>query len=281
MKRFSRLGMIITLISISLLGCGNKTDQAEKNQQPVNQQADNQEGETFEQNQSANDLNKEINKTIEMSNYFISDQKAEITSTEGEITWKSSEITLIAKESSATISSIQINNGTNKYDISIPEEITGNEAELNSVSLSPSKRFIAINIFIKNVGNQLIVIDLADGKNITLNKLDNKYYEEIHSYNWSPTDNKLAFSYGNTSSSKLAIYDFDNQELQTLPDKGLINTLYIIWNKDGKGLDFISESPTDEFKLYRYDPSKNTIEEKSSVPLDELSKYSEFVPDIF
>lgn len=254
MKRFTRLAMIITFMSISLLGCGNKIDQAESNQQPVHQQ---------------------------QSNYFVSDQKAEINSTEDQITWKTDKVTLIAKKSPATITSMQISNDSDEYDIRIPEEITGNSAELTSIALNSNHQFIAVNVFIANVGNQIIFVDLSNGESYTLNELAGISYETIHAFGWSPIDNKLAFAYGDTSSSKLAIYDFDQHQLQNISDINLINTLYILWTKQGDGFDFISEGNSDQFKLYRYKTGNDEVEEIAEISREELSKFNEYGPDRF
>lgn len=254
MKRFSRLAVIITLISISILGCGNKIDQAENNQQPDNQL---------------------------QSNYFVSDQKAEINSTDDQITWKTDEVTLIAKKSPATITSMQISNDTNEYDIRIPEEITGNSAELTSIALNSNNDLIAVNVFITNVGNQVIIIDLSNGESDTLNELAGISYETIHAFGWSPIDNKLAFAYGDTSSSKLAIYDFNQHQLQNVSEINLINTLFILWTKQGDGFDFISEANSDQFKLYRYKMGNDEVEEIAEISREELSKFNEYGPDRF
>lgn len=253
MKKFM-ISAMIALIPFSMIGC------TENEHPPV--QFHDQE-----------------NHNSELHDYFISDSNAEVNSTEDQITWKMDTLSVTVTKSSSTIDSMQVSNGSSQHDIAISKEIQSNEADLTSIALSPSKKYIAINIFLKNVGNQLIVVNLTDGSIDTLNKMDRKYSEEIHSYNWSPVGNKLAFSYGDTSSSKLAILDFDQEQLRALPDQGLINTLFIMWYTDGTGFDFISESPSDEFKLYRYEESTNSVDEIAPVPLDELSKYNEFVPE--
>jgi dipeptidyl aminopeptidase/acylaminoacyl peptidase len=249
LRIFTRAAMIISFISVLLMGCDATTDQ-------------------FEDKQSTQILN-----------YFISDQKAKINSTEDQLLWKMGGVTFTAKKSVTTITSMQVSNDAGQYEISVPEEIQHNKAELTSISVSPSNKYIAINIFITNVGNQLIVVNLSNGESNTIHDLTNTSYETIHTYSWSPLGEKLAFAYGDPSSSKLAIYDFDTQGMKSLSVNKLINTIYILWDKHGNRFDFISESPSDQFKIYRYTVSTDEVEEISTVSVDDLSKYIPFGPN--
>ncbi|MBP1999093.1 hypothetical protein J2Z69_000112 [Paenibacillus shirakamiensis] len=278
MKKINCTLMIITLLSVSLIGCGNSSPRVSQEQSSTQTQlpektAENQKKVTVSPTMKNND------NEYERLNYFMPSNKAEITSSKNQITWKKDNISLIARTSSTTINSIQVTNSKAHYDIHIPKDIQVNHAKLTSIALSPSGRFLAINIFVANVGNQLIVVNLENGTSTIMNKLTQVTYETIHAYNWAPLGNKLAFSYGDTSSSTIAIYDFKHQEVKTLPhNSNLINTLYIMWNTEGTHVDFISEAPSDKFKLYRYAAGANTLKEISAIALDELPKYSKYAP---
>ncbi|RUT35545.1 hypothetical protein EJP77_00535 [Paenibacillus zeisoli] len=278
MKKITILGLVLILLSFSLVGCGSNADQAVK--VPSSVQTQKQEENQKLKESSISTVH--VDKDSEKPNYFTSRAEAKITSTKNHLTWNMDTITLTAKKSSTTITSIKVNTGASQYDLSIPREIKIQPTDLTSIALSPSEKFIAINVFIQNVGNLLMVVNLDNGKSITLNNLTHVSYETIHAYNWSPIDDQLAFSYGDTSYSKLAIYDFNNQELKNLPEiKHLVSTMYIMWNKDGTDFDFISESPPDEFKLYRYEGITNTAEKISPISRQEFPKYKKFTPNYF
>lgn len=54
-----------------------------------------------------------------------------------------------------------------------------------------------------------------------------------------------------------------------------ISTAYVLWHKDGKSVDFISEKSSDQYKLYRFDGNKvDEIVDMSRRDLTKLSGYS-------
>lgn len=154
---------------------------------------------------------------------------------------------------------------------------------VDSVALSPSRRYLAVSLFYRNIGSALAVVDLEKGThfwlNDTLDKLDYSGVETIQAYNWSPVRDEFVFSFGNTDSSRLAVYRMDDSTVTRLPSGQVyIGTSFILWSRDGQTLDYISEWPSDQFKLYRYRLGGGTAEEIGSVARADLSRYEAFVP---
>ncbi|WP_190945691.1 hypothetical protein [Paenibacillus sp. UASWS1643] len=78
----------------------------------------------------------------------------------------------------------------------------------------------------------------------------------------------FAFSYGNTEKSTLAIYDTKKERFVYLPRAtNYISTGLILWHKNGKSIDFISEYPSDQWILFRYNTeSKKVKPVKKKIP---------------
>ncbi|WP_151737703.1 hypothetical protein [Paenibacillus tengchongensis] len=279
MKTIASIAVIV-LISSSLVGCGDTKNQANNDQPPVQtQQAGNPVSKPDENNPSSTQEDHN-NQDTNLSRYFKPGQSAEINSTPEQTTWKMGDVEFVAKKSTTSITAIQVSHDGSPFDINIPRDISENGSEITSVALSSSGDYLSINIFITNVGNQLIVVDLKNGESNTINNLTGLSYETIHAYNWSPMDNRLAFAYGDTSSSNLAVLDVNlNELLKIQNNKTLINTLFIMWEKQGDGFDFISETSSDQFDLLRYEESTENVTELTQIPSGELSKYSEFGPN--
>ncbi|WP_339257219.1 hypothetical protein MKZ12_24370 [Paenibacillus sp. FSL R5-0713] len=135
--------------------------------------------------------------------------------------------------------------------------------DITSVAESPSKCWIAIRAE-KSAGSNLILVNVKTGKYIILNeRLENagkQDVETITSYNWSPKEEIIAFAYGNTEKSILAIYDTKKDRLVHLPRAtNYISTGLILWHKDGKSMDYISEYPSDQWILFRYDTTSKKV----------------------
>ncbi|WP_151737279.1 hypothetical protein [Paenibacillus tengchongensis] len=117
-------------------------------------------------------------------------------------------------------------------------------------------------------GSRLFLLDLISGEQILLNELNvaagAPSHEKIDSYNWSPDGTKLAIAYGEIGSSHMAVYDTETQILSDISDQNFIWIPYVVWHKDGQGLDFISkqDDALNSAVLYRYretDQSLRTV----------------------
>ncbi|WP_340029859.1 hypothetical protein MHB71_13095 [Paenibacillus sp. FSL H7-0940] len=96
--------------------------------------------------------------------------------------------------------------------------------------------------------------------NERLEKAGKQGVETIASYNWSPKEDIIAFSYGNTEKSTLAIYDTKKERIvYLLRATNYIRTSLILWHKNGKSIDFISEYPSDQWILFRYNTESKKV----------------------
>lgn len=195
------------------------------------------------------------------------------------ITWSEKNLSLTAKtserENAATferkvIDSISISNGEKTHSI----ETDGYEDKLldiTSVVASESKTWLAIQAH-RSSGETLILINLKTGKTTIINdlllKAGKKNVETISSYNWSPKSDQIAFSYGDTNKSSLAIYNPKDNSFIYLPRAtNYISTGIILWQKSGSIIDYISEYPADKKILYRYNLENNKVK-----PVKKISK---------
>lgn len=228
--------------------------------------------------------------TKEESLYY-SPPQGELTNDEQQIIWKAGNITFIAEKSKATgedaaesktiISSMTIDEDGNQYDITIDKK----PSTVSSISLSSSNRYLAVDVFYSNVGDTLVIVNLDNGEQTILNKSleinAGNGVETIHAYNWSPEGDKLAFSFGDTSISKLGIYDLEKKTILSIPTKSnLINTAYVMWTTNGDNIGFISEYPSDQFKLYVYNLKSEQVNEGKEITREDILKFSEFVPNL-
>ncbi len=166
-----------------------------------------------------------------------------------------------------------------------PVKLAKKPSSVSSISLSPSGEYLALDVFYNNVGHQVIIIDVETGEQRILNKdkhlsSSNDGVETIHAYNWAPNGNALAFAYGDTSSSHIGIYDFDKQSFLNLSSEGqgYITTAFVLWNKNGDSLDVISEQPSDQYKLYRYNLQEGSVNVVAPLQRAELVQFSKFRP---
>lgn len=263
--KFKILITFIVVCSMLVVGCQSTStsdivEDSELNQHDVNETT-----------------GEKVDKNSDLSRYYLSSQKGDSVVTDNQINWKSGNATFTAEKSSSSITSMNVENGDEKFKVSVPEN--NNPNDISSVELSADQSFLAIEVFYENVGSKVLIVNLSNGENTFLDDEINADapVETIHAYSWSPQGNQLAFSYGDTSTSKLAIFDLDAKKIKNLPDvEEIINTLYIMWNKNGESIDFISEYQSDQFNLYRYTFDDNQIQLINEVSREELSNYNPF-----
>ncbi|MBD7968230.1 hypothetical protein [Paenibacillus gallinarum] len=201
--------------------------------------------------------------------YFITKEKPSKKETKNKIVFEQDNVSVIAtKKKSATppsdtlIDSVEIINGTQNYTINFTDEFD----TINSISISPTKKFLALQA--GNLSyNSLYVVNLTNGSYKLINSIvkSSKAVETVTAYQWSPNGQKLAFSYGDPSLSRIAIYNVFYNTFTYVPREiRTISTAFILWDKKGLFIDYASEYPSDQFKLYRYsfDTKKNKVIKK-------------------
>ncbi|WP_339310717.1 hypothetical protein NZ043_03740 [Paenibacillus sp. FSL k6-2145] len=149
--------------------------------------------------------------------------------------------------------------------------------DITSVAESPSNGWIAIRAE-KSAGSNLILVNFKTGKytivNERLEKAGKQDVETISSYNWSPKEDIIAFSYGNTEKSTLAIYDTKSDRFVYLPRAtNYISTGLILWHKNGKNIDYISEYPSDQWILFRYNTASSKVEPVKKISRKEFQQW--------
>ncbi|CAM3299096.1 hypothetical protein HP548_12020 [Paenibacillus taichungensis] len=157
--------------------------------------------------------------------------------------------------------------------------------DVTSVVDSSSGDWVAIQAA-KSAGSTLILVNLKTGKSKNVNdrlvKEGKKGIETIASFNWSPKEDKIAISYGDTEKSSLAIYDPKKDTFEYLPRAtNYISTGLVLWHKNGKTLDYISEYPSNQKILFRYNTTNKKVKpvkkitQKEFQQLLKLDKYPE------
>ncbi|CAH1197088.1 hypothetical protein [Paenibacillus sp. JJ-223] len=189
----------------------------------------------------------------------------------GSIVWTGKGLTVTAhtvvKEDKAdfeqnVIESIVIQKGAVRHEIDTAD-YDDSWLDLASVAESPATGWVAIQAS-RSAGASLLLVNLDTGESIVLNdRLQQEVkgtLETITAYQWSPTGEQIAFSYGDPSKSTLAIYDAAKDSVLRLPrTTNYISTSLILWHKNGKAFDFISEHPSDRFTLFRYDTKSSKV----------------------
>ncbi|MDN4081199.1 copper amine oxidase N-terminal domain-containing protein [Paenibacillus polymyxa] len=221
---------------------------------------------------------------VDLSLYYSPDKEAVKEVTSDKITWKENEVTFIADKKKEDKGSISTMNFINK-DRNLKIQIDPKPDNIFSVSLSSTKKYVAVALRY-SYGNKLMLVNLSNGKYFIFNdvlKSKNKgTVESISANNWSPDGKKIAFRYGDTSTSKLAIYDVENNTFSYPPlQEAYVGVYRIMWLKDGKSFDYIADFPTNpSLKLYRYNLIGNSINTISSVTKDELSNMDKIGPTL-
>jgi hypothetical protein len=201
------------------------------------------------------------------------------------IIWKGGSITLTATtvklEGKPTfeqnvIQSIVVTKGSQKHTIET-SDLEDNWLDISSVVASNSNTWLAIHAN-RSSGNTLMLLNLQTGEvtelNDRLKKAGKKNIETIATYNWVPHEDQIAFSYGDPSKSSLAIYNVQKESLIYLPRAtNYISTNLILWQKNGKILDYISEYPSDQMILYRYSVESNKVKPVKKISRNEFAEW--------
>ncbi|WP_438496218.1 hypothetical protein [Paenibacillus sp. IHBB 3054] len=75
------------------------------------------------------------NENNELSRYYVPEQgKAEEVS-QKEVVWKADDVTLIAKKTSDSITSMQVKNAGNEYDVEVPEYVLHKTTSLHFLTV--------------------------------------------------------------------------------------------------------------------------------------------------
>ncbi|AWB46502.1 hypothetical protein DCC85_21580 [Paenibacillus sp. CAA11] len=202
------------------------------------------------------------------------------------VTWKGNQLTLMALKTVANseevvnpeqkvLGSMNLTYGDKKFTIPFSER----PVDIRSLSLSASKDYLAVSAEY-SAGSKLYIVNLSTGKFVILNDvLEAKgkgFVESVSAFNWAPSGSQLAFAYGDTSESYPALYDAKTGKLTSIYSKvKYISTAAVLWHKNGKGFDFISESPSDRFKLYRYSVG-GAIKAVKTIERNDMAKWLKF-----
>ena len=272
--------LILSVCTLFTFGCKNSTETLN-----VAEQQSKLSG-IGESNKTVNNSSEQKSGKIDTSLYYFREYNPEKELNENKITWKEGDITFIAEksesqgeekyESDTVISSITIKKGNKEYAISLDRR----PIYISSLGLSASGAYLALEASYLEA-NKVIIVNLASGEYFVLNDyLESNglgFVESIDSYSWSPDGNKLAFSFGRIAQCRPAIYNLDNKTLSLIPtETDYIATVLILWHKDGKGLDFISELPPSHLTLYRYYFDRDYVENIMDIERDDLLKLSDF-----
>ncbi|PZT56246.1 hypothetical protein [Paenibacillus silvae] len=177
---------------------------------------------------------------------------------------------------SKVIESIVITKGKVKHTIKT-DHYTEKLHEVQSVVHSKSGNWVSIQAS-KSAGYAIILVNLKTGESRILNdllvKAGKKGVESIPAWNWSPEGDKIAISYGNTEKSSLAVYDANAGAFEYLPrTTNYISTGLVLWHINGKALDYISEYPSDQMSLYRYNAVSNKVKLIKKITLKEFQQF--------
>jgi len=230
--------------------------------------------------------NQPESKALDPGQYFANESNGTVKNTDQQFEWVSGSVSVMSEKmkskdagpDSVHLGEILIKNGEHSYTFK-PENM---EREVQSLSLSSDQKLLAISMF-NGAGADLYIVDLSNGNTINLNTETatntNETIETVAAYNWSPTGYDLAISYGDTSSSKIAIYNADKNSFTFVPSPPtFISTAFVLWSKDGLTLDFVSEKPSDQYKLYRFNLQSNDVKDVIELSRDDLSKLENLSP---
>lgn len=219
------------------------------------------------------------NAALNLSQYYVSNNDVEKKETNDKVQLYEGSIVLTADKktskelpNSTVISNINVTNGNKKYSV----ELSESPENITSISESSNNKFLAIQASYSN-GYKLIVLNLNDGNYKVINEIikNKKTVESVPVYSWSPNGKKLAFSYGDTSKSRIAIYNLSYNTFTYIPRQiNIISTAQILWDKKSTKLDYISEYPSDKYKLYSYSFNTKKVKVISSLDNVEVSNLS-------
>ncbi|MGO4531752.1 hypothetical protein AB4Z30_21945 [Paenibacillus sp. 2TAF8] len=207
------------------------------------------------------------------------------TLSKDKVIWNGKNIELIANiveeenvpaSESKVIRSIVISKGKMKQTIKA-DDLGEKWHEVIRVVDSNSGDWVAVQVA-KSAGNAVILVNLKTGESTILNdrlaEEGKKGVESIPSFNWSPVEDKLAISYGNTEKSSLAIYDAKKGTFEYIPrTTNYISTGVILWHKNGKSFDYISEYPSDQMSLFRYNTATKKVKPIKKMTQKEFQQF--------
>jgi hypothetical protein len=226
-----------------------------------------------------------VNTTSVTPSIYSSIKPFKKSNSNNKIIWKGGNITLTATtlklEGKPTfeqnvIQSIVVTKGNQKHTIET-SDLEDNWLDITSVVASNSNTWLAVNAK-RSSGNTLMLLNLQTGEvtdlNERLKKAGKKNLETIATYNWAPNEDQIAFSYGDPSKSSLAIYNVQKESFIYLPRAtNYISTNLILWQKNGKILDYISEYPSDQMILYRYSIESNKVKPVKKISRNEFAEW--------
>ncbi|OMF03727.1 hypothetical protein BK129_20795 [Paenibacillus amylolyticus] len=225
------------------------------------------------------------NSTSVNSSTYQSISKFEKTKGSNKIVWRGDDITITANTlkldvaadfEQNIIDTIVVTHGKEKHTLQTGD-FEVKLLDISSVAESPSNEWVAIQVE-KSAGSNLILVNLKTGNytiiNERLEKAGKQNVETISSYNWSPKEDIIAFSYGSTDKSTLAIYDTKKDSVVYLPRAtNYISTGLILWYKNGKNIDYISEYPSDQWILFRYDTGSKKVKPVKRITKKEFQQW--------
>ncbi len=222
---------------------------------------------------------------LDLSIYDTNNKEGKFEENDQQVSWTFEGIELTAEKmksdkagpDSDYLGKIILNNDGKSYALQSQNKIL----QIQSVSLSKDHKRVAISLS-NGAGSELNIVNLENGDVNNLNEIiiHDSAVETIHAYNWSPSDHRLAFAFGDTSSSSIGIFDADTNNISKIPTQTTyISTAYVLWNKNGKSLDISGEYPSDQYKLYRFD-GENKVEEIVDITREDLAKLSEYGPSM-
>lgn len=225
-----------------------------------------------------------LESTSVSSSFYQNVPKFKKTMSSNKIIWTGKTIKVTAntmeQDKAATfeskfIESIVISKGKMIYTLETGK-FTEKWLDVTSAVDSQSGEWLAIQLE-KSAGSSVILIDLKNGKSTILGdrlvKAGKKGIETIASYNWSPKEDKIAISYGDTEKSSIAIYDPKKDSFEYLPrTTSYISTGLILWQKNGKVMDYISEYPSDQMVLFRYNTETKKVKSVKKITRKEFQR---------
>ncbi|MGX1831051.1 hypothetical protein ACWIE6_22700 [Paenibacillus taichungensis] len=226
-----------------------------------------------------------VNTTSVTPSIYSSIKPFKKSNSTNKIIWKGGNITLTATTvklegvptfEQNVIQSIVVSKGSQKHTIET-SNLEDSWLDITSVVASNSNTWLAVHAK-RSSGNTLVLLNLQTGDvtelNERLKKAGKKNIETIADYNWAPNEDQIAFSYGDPSKSSLAIYNVQKESFIYLPrTTNYISTNLILWQKNGKVLDYISEYPSDQMILYRYSIESNKVKPVKKISRNEFAEW--------
>lgn len=162
--------------------------------------------------------------------------------------------------SAAEIGTMLVTSGNTKIKL----ELQSKPTSIATITLSADQRYLAMH-YQHFKGYKLVIVDLVKGQYYPLNDYLSRNgrgsVEIIHSYAWAPQGHSLAIAYGDQNRSSVALYNPDNKMLMDIATPVLYpDTRVILWGKEGKGFDFVTEAEDETKVLYRYVREGNMLE---------------------